>query len=279
MAIGGYHFVALLNPGIGRNDVPRFQWKSWIVSMLGFPLIFLMVKFANIFNDGQENWKTAAMAMTAVEGINEGGYQLVLQLFIVFKRADRQPSNIQLMTLASSLMSCVVATIESIFAHKPETSIEVKASFIPYALLQNIYIRMASALIISTTQWNVIFILLGASIGFKIIEIVKTRHINTNLTPATEQFVINIILYCAFAISLIVIAVLVNYFEETTIWNLWAEEVKISELAVVKKGYFNYIFICCLLCGIFSNVLFYYQVMKLPIQEEEEANKERDSDA
>merc|ERR1719203_1030575 len=135
------------------------------------------------------------------------------------------------------------------------------------------------ALIISTTQWNMIFICIGASIGFFIIKIVKTRHINKNLTLATEQFVISIILYCAFAISLTVIVVFVNYFEETIIWNLWAEEVKISELAVVKKGYFNYIFICCLLCGFFSNVLYYYQVMKIPIQEEEEANKEKDSDA
>ena len=93
MAFGGFAFVGLLNPGIGRHHVPRLQWKSWIISILGFPLIFLMVKFANIFNDGQENWKTAAMAMTGVEGNIEGGLQLVLQLFIVFKRADRQPSN------------------------------------------------------------------------------------------------------------------------------------------------------------------------------------------
>ena len=123
-----------------------------------------------------------------------------------------------------------------------------------------------------------IFILIGASIGFLIIKIFQARKIIKNLTPAMENFVINISIFCAFAISLTVIAVFVNYFEETTIWNLWAEEVKISDLAVVKKGYFNYIYICCLLCGIFSNVLYYYQVMKLRIQEEE-ANKERDSDA
>ena len=124
-----------------------------------------------------------------------------------------------------------------------------------------------------------IFIIIGANIGFYIIKIFNARKIIKNLTPAMETFVINIIVFCAFAISLTVIAVFVNYFEETTIWNLWAEEVKISELAVVKKGYFNYIFICCLVCGFFSHVLYYYQVMKLRIQEEEEANKERDSDA
>ena len=118
--------------------------------MLGFPLIFLSVKFANIFTDGQKKWKTAAMAMTAIEGTFEGSLQLILQLFIVFNRADREPTNIQIMTLASSLVSCAVASIEDIFAHKPETSIEVKASFIPYALLMHIYGRMAMALIIST---------------------------------------------------------------------------------------------------------------------------------
>ena len=224
--------------------------------MLGFPLIFLMVKFANIFTDGQENWKTAAMAMTGVEGQFEGGSQLVLQLFIIFKRADREPSNIQLMTLASSLMSCVLAFIEDIFAHKPQTSIEVKASFIPLALFHQIYVRMTMALIISTTQWNMIFIIIGLAIGCSIIKVIIR-----NRAPEKKIFLTGIIQVCVFGTSLIVIAIIVNYFEETTIWNLWAEKVKLSDLAIVKKKYFNYIFGCCLLCGIISMVLHYYQVM------------------
>ena len=233
-----------------------------------------MVKFANIFTDGQENWKTAAMAMTGVEGIFEGGCQLILQLYIVFNRADRQPSNIQIMTLASSLMSTVVSTIEDIFANKPQTSIEIKASFIPYALFYNIYERTASALIISTTQWNMIFIIIGAGTGSGIgLALFKKGDLKK---PAKLRLFINIILFCAYAITLTVIAILVNYFEETNIWNWGAKEVKLSDLAVVKYNYFNYIFVSCLLSGIISQVLYIYQVMKIPNQEEEEAKKEGD---
>ena len=81
---------------------------------------------------------------------------------------------------------------------------------------------------------------------------------------------------CLYTITLTIIAIFVNYFGNTNIWNLWAEEVKLSDLAIVKKRYFNYIFASCILCGIISNVLHYYQVV--PVQEkEEEANKEKDS--
>ena len=242
--------------------------------MLGFPLIFLSIKFANIFTDGQKNWKTAAMAMTAIEGTFEGGFQLILQLFIVFNRADREPTNIQMMTLASSLLSCAVSSIEDIFAHKPETSIEVKASFIPYALSSNIYGKMAMAIIISTTQWSMIFFFIIFGIGYLII--IKCFR---NMADTKKELIILLLNFCLYTITLTVIAIFVTYFENTSIWNLWIfSSVKLSDLAIVQKAYFNYIFASCLLCGIISNVLYYYQV--IPVQEkEEEANKEKESDA
>ena len=231
--------------------------------MLGFPLIFLSVKFANIFTDVQKNWKTAAMAMTAIEGNEEGGLQLILQLYIVFNRADREPTNIQMMTLASSLVSCAFASIEDIFAHKPETSIEVKASFFPYALSFNIYGRMSTAIIISTFPFMIFFFIIFAIGYFIIIKCVR------NMADTKKQFILHIIIFCLHTIILTVIAIFVN----TKIWK----EVKLSDLAIVKKRYFNYIFASCLLCGIISNVLYYYQV--IPVQEkEEEANKEKESD-
>ena len=141
------------------------------------------------------------MALTGVEGKFEGGLQLVLQLFIVFKRADREPSNIQLMTLASSLMSCVVATIEDIFAHKPKTSIEVKASFIPYALITNIYSQMTAALIISTIQWNMIFIIIGVVVAWVGLAIICPCDIRKNFdkfgTSAKGLFIGNFIMFIA----------------------------------------------------------------------------------
>ena len=183
------------------------------------------------------------------------------------------------MTLASSLVSCAVASIEDIFAHKPETSIEVKASFIPYALSLNIYIKMTMALLISTTIWYMaFFFIIYVIILLLFFIIIKCIH---NMTNTKKQFILQILIFCLYTITLTAIAIVVNYFEGTstlTVQGYSLVTVKLSDLAIVQKAYFNYIFASCLLCGIISNALYYYQV--IPIQEEEEeANKERDFDA
>ena len=91
------------------------------------------------------------------------------------------------------------------------------------------------------------------------------------MADTKKQFILQILIFCLYTITLIALAIIVNYFEGTSIWSFWA--VKLSDLAIVQKAYFNYIFASCLVCGFISQVLYYYQVMKLPAtQEEKEAN-------
>merc|ERR1712156_343967 len=100
-----------LRPSLNTNN--RFWYIKCIeklLFMIMFPFIFLFVKFANIFAVNQEgvandDWKSASMAITGIEGIFEAQWQFVLQLFIIFNRADREPSMIQMLTLCTSLMS------------------------------------------------------------------------------------------------------------------------------------------------------------------------------
>ena len=251
-------FSFKLNPRFGRLEVPKKQWVTWFLSIISFPLMFLMVKFANIFTR-QDDWKTAAMAMTGVEGVYEGGSQLVLQLTIVFKRADREPSNFQIATLISSLMSCLWATIENIFAHKPQTTIEMKVFLIPYALFENIYLRMACALMLST-NWNMILFIILLVVGKFVFRKIPCIQ---NLSVAYKKLIIRLIKLSLFVLTLIAIAVLVNCFPETSIWNWGADEKKLSDMAIVDKAYFNYIFACCIISGFVSNALYYFQVMPL----------------
>ena len=95
--------------------------------------------------------------ITGIEGSIEGSLQFVLQLFIVFNRADRQPTLLQVLTLATSLLSIMNAKVDIMFADKPETPFMEKAKFWPYALFFSIFSWVSMSLIISTIQWNYIW--------------------------------------------------------------------------------------------------------------------------
>merc|ERR1711944_22901 len=96
--------------------------------------------------------------MTGLEGGLEAKFQFVLQLFIVFNRSDRKPTLIQMLTLASSLVSIAYAKVEYLFARKPSESMSTKMSFFPYGLSTAIAQCGSLALMAATIQWNVIFV-------------------------------------------------------------------------------------------------------------------------
>ena len=83
----------------------------------------------------------------------------MLQLFIVFKRSDREPSIIQMSTLISSFISMSNARIEGRFTSSPGTSWHTKVILVLPMLPVNFYLYVSLALLITTIQWNMIFFL------------------------------------------------------------------------------------------------------------------------
>ena len=77
-------------------------------------------------------------------------------------------------------------------------------------------------------------------------------------------------------IVLTVIAILANVYPDTTIWNLWDDSFKLSELAIVDRGYFNIVF-GVILCGILQLILHRFHFMK-PENEEENSEKKPESE-
>ena len=59
-----------------------------------YPFLLLSVKFVSIFHHGPQ-WKRLDQMMTLSEGQLEGYLQVILQTYIVCRRADRVPSLIQ----------------------------------------------------------------------------------------------------------------------------------------------------------------------------------------
>ena len=78
-----------------------------------FPIFVLAVKTLGLFNPGQ-NWKILARRCAQAEGLCESQFQFLLQLFIVFSRADRAPSAVQLGTMASSVMMFAISSLDDI---------------------------------------------------------------------------------------------------------------------------------------------------------------------
>ena len=226
------------------------------------------MKFVNIFNAGQDDqyhWKSASMAMNCVEGIQEASYQFILQLYIVFNRADRQPSNMQMFSLVSSLISMSIARMEGFLSDKPQAKIKTKAALLPMTLLASIYFSGSHALVITAIQWNVIF--LDGILGLEII-ICWLLLIFKRLSRANHAFNSQIILRLGFVITLTVISFYVNYDKETTFFNWWDEPIKLEELAIVKKSYFNIVVGICIASAIISLILYYFQVYKPNLKED-----------
>ena len=87
-----------------------------------FPLFVLVVKTIGVFNPG-ENWKILARRCAYLEGSWESRFQLLLQLFIVFTRADRFPSAVQLATMASSVVMLAISSLDD--ARRKQKNVEL----------------------------------------------------------------------------------------------------------------------------------------------------------
>ena len=70
-------------------------------SLILFPLVLISVKVVCLISPGPE-WKRVNSRITGIEGSCESACQTVLTLFIIFTRADRQSSNVQIASLVAS---------------------------------------------------------------------------------------------------------------------------------------------------------------------------------
>ena len=63
--------------------------------IIAYPFLLILVKFISIFHHGLQ-WKKLDQFMTLFEGQLEGYLQVILQTYIICRRADRVPSLIQI---------------------------------------------------------------------------------------------------------------------------------------------------------------------------------------
>ena len=89
-----------------------------------------------------ENWKILTRRCAAEEGNMESRFQFLLQLFIVFTRADRAPSAVQLATMASSVFMLTLNDLGNIRRTQKvvELGDEIRRAvgLLPGVLLENV---------------------------------------------------------------------------------------------------------------------------------------------
>ena len=156
-----------------------------------------------------------------------------------------------MLTLISSFISTLNARIEGTFASNPRTTWQTKLKLVLPMLLINFYLFVSLALLITTIQWNMIFVLL-------LLILVSLKTINEQ--ESFNKFIKLIGLHFLLIGCLTIITILVNTYEDAIIWNLWATSIKLSELAIVKrKKYFNTISGMCISFGLISLYFLYKQ--------------------
>ena len=137
------------------------------LSLPVFPLIVITVKTIGLFNPGP-NWKILAGRCAALEGSFESRFQFLLQLFIVFTRADRAPSTVQLATMASSVIMIAISQLNDIRRRQKTLElgddIQRAVSLLPQILVKNVAQIGCAALLATLLRYWVLIVWLLSSL-------------------------------------------------------------------------------------------------------------------
>ena len=117
-----------------------------------FPLAFISVKVVCLVNPGS-SWKRLNARMTGWEGAWESAFQTILTLSIVFTRADRQPSGVQIASLIASLAMLTKTAIADYLS--PKQPLELKdelkatATLLPLFLSNGVFKVLSLAITVT----------------------------------------------------------------------------------------------------------------------------------
>ena len=244
-----------------------------------FPIQVFLVKLFAFLTNGEEMKKIGNL-MTLCEAIWESNLQLTLQLYIIFIRADRELSTAQILGLSSSIIFLAKSMIEENFADKPNEPLLKKLTQLPQKLSQLIFLCVSYAIILSI--FHIIFFLIGflaiLAFGLCLGWIYRKAKISQGQKWYDQQYKgVPLMVWTLEAVLFIILPillVLVNTFPDSTIYSVDAVAIislnssdlivqtKLSEIALVKENWANYVIPITLISGVVFTILFYKQNIK-----------------
>ena len=249
-----------------------------------FPVQVFLVKLFVFLTNGTE-MKKISNVMTLFEATFETKYQLVLQLYIIFIRADRQPSMAQILGLSSSIVFMAISRLEEHFADNPNTPLLKKLTLLPQKLCLITFFCGSVAIVSSILQIISFLIVFGlVSILVFCLSCIWMKAKNSQGQILFEKYKgmrIGILVRDSIIfITLLVLLVLISNFPDTTIYSLelpfvailngsiiqtnltdFIVQIKLSDIAVVKGNLANYVIPSILVTGVIYRVLSYKQII------------------
>ena len=151
---GLYTLVCSKNPNYGylvrtMPNCPKYLlFLLSIILIPFFPLQVFFIKTLALLTNGEELKKISCF-LTKQEGVSESMFQFILQLIIIFSRADRLPSTTQLVVLSSSLIFMAKSRVEGNFANEPDASLLKMIKSLPRCLCLVLYLSGSIAILAS----------------------------------------------------------------------------------------------------------------------------------
>ena len=261
-----------------------------------FPLQVFLVKLFSFLTNGLEI-KKISNVMTLFEATFESNLQFVLQLYIIFTRADRQPSTTQILGLSSSIVFMAKSQLQANFADKPNEPLLKKLYLLPQKLFYIIF--WCGSLAIVSSIFRIIFFMVGivafSPFAFCLICICIKAKISQGPRWSDQKYkgtlIYPLLTHAALFTTLLVLLVLINHFPDSTIYsielplsailngslNLTMVKTKLLDIALVEKKWANYIIPIILISGVMYRVLKYKQNIK-PEETIQISNKDNQQD-
>ena len=164
--------------------------------------------------------------MTILEAVFESDLQFVLQLYIIFSRADRQPSTSQILSLSTSIIFSAKSKLEENFADKPNEPILKKLQLLPQKLCFTVFICGSMAVL--TTIFRIVFSLIGfvaiGVFGVCLSCICMKAKISQGQSWKDQEYngmlIIPVIYRAVFFLTLLILLVLINHLPDMTIYSM-----------------------------------------------------------
>ena len=196
-----------------------FKKMALYVSMLfTFPFQLIFVKFVEPF--GGPEWNKVGSLYSGLEAMWEGAPQLMLQLFIIFSRTDRQPSFIQLISLITSFASFMIA-----HRPKPDLTLKEKAKDVMHIAPCYFLGIVAVALIASVVRYTFAFFVICFMIYRLCLEKCSQGQRDKGFAFT------GIMLF----IGLCVLSVWMNFYPHTSMWTGYPRWTKVSDVHILKE--------------------------------------------
>ena len=247
-----------------------------------FPFVLISVKVVCLINPGPE-WKRANARITGMEASCESAFQTVLTLFIIFTRADRQPSRVQ---IASLVASFVMITKASIAEHlSPKQPMELKeelkatATLLPLFLSSATFKLLSFAIIFTCLRDCWILEVLGPWTLFAAgstlrLEATKRENMESCVFIEIIMEISHLIVLTSLVGAANINSDSLNYTARNIVYNGPSSDISKRPSLVDNLPLLNGLYVGILAAMAINTVLFYFQMWK-PMVEEEEAEQRR----